>query len=101
MLSRNAGPRNRCRSESRYHALSATVRPTIVFPARMLSGIARMIVMKTTHAIAIALIAAPNRPRCQGPRGSSVAEPRARHARYTGTMYDTYRPITLIDVTIA
>ena len=75
--------------------------PGWFFPPRVCSGIARITVMKATHIIATTLIADPKRPRCHGPRGTSIAEPLARQASHTGTMYDTYRPITLMDVTTA
>src|SRR5947209_4882794 len=58
---RCTGPRKRCRSARTYHALSAAVRPTMVFPARMLSGIARMIVMNATQTIETRLIGDPKR----------------------------------------
>src|SRR5262245_13747523 len=97
----NAGPRKRRRSAARYHATSTSVTAAIVFPACIWSGIARIIVMNATQTIATRLIVRPNRPRCQGPRGASIGEPRARQRKYTGAMYARYRPITLIDVTTA
>src|SRR5262249_37825128 len=73
----------------------------MVLPARIWSGIARIIVMNATQTIATRLIADPNRPRCHGPRGTSLDESRVRQRRYTGAMYAMYNPMTLIDVTTA
>src|SRR3954470_19322592 len=97
----NRGPRNRCRSVSQHQSPRTNVTPTIALPARRSSGITRITVMNATHSMAMTLIAAPYRPRCHGPGATALVDPRTRHARNTGTMYDTYNPMTLIEVTTA